>query len=232
MGLYGVLVVTEPDDVTGREPAHQAYGTRYDQDLAILLSEIDPLQNAAVDQAVRTRRLQRQARLERADRPMRRSRRAHLLSAGRQLHAAVPPDQRRVVRPHQRATRRRSAVAGPRLHQGNVLLRLVNAGLRLHVPSVVGAKMTLLAEDGNKLPGLPRVQSEVLLPAGKTYDVAIQPAVGPSSSPAPMRRRPTRCSIAHSACRPPTSATAACRRRSGLPAARRPVPALRLRRRC
>ena len=36
--------------------------------------------------------------------------------------------------------------------QGNVLLRLVNAGLHMHVPSVVGAKMTLLAEDGNKLP--------------------------------------------------------------------------------
>ena len=37
------------------------------------------------------------------------------------------------------------------------------------------APMTLLAEDGNKLPGVPRVQSEVFLAAGKTYDVTIQP---------------------------------------------------------
>src|SRR5262249_34379295 len=58
---------------------------------------------------------------------------------------------------------------------GNVLLRFVNAGLRMHVPSVVGSNLTLLAEDGNKLPGVPKVQSEVLLPAGKTYDVAIRP---------------------------------------------------------
>ena len=56
-----------------------------------------------------------------------------------------------------------------------MLLRFVNAGLRSHTPSVVGAPMTLLAEDGNKLPGIPRVQSELLLPAGKTYDVTIAP---------------------------------------------------------
>ena len=69
--------------------------------------------------------------------------------------------------------------------QGNVVLRLVNAGLRMHVPSVVGSKMTLLAEDGNKLPGIPRLQSEVFLAAGKTYDVAIQPQrVTPATNPA------------------------------------------------
>ena len=56
-----------------------------------------------------------------------------------------------------------------------MLLRLVNAGLRMHVPAVVGANMSLLAEDGNKLPGVPKVQSEVFLAAGKTYDVTIQP---------------------------------------------------------
>ena len=60
---------------------------------------------------------------------------------------------------------------------GKLLLRLVNAGLRMHVPSVVGSKITLLAEDGNKLPGNPRVQNEVLLTAGKTTDVTIQPTV-------------------------------------------------------
>src|SRR5467141_5366339 len=56
---------------------------------------------------------------------------------------------------------------------GNVLVRLVNAGLRMHVPSIVGSQtgvavapattpsgFSLIAEDGNPLPGVPRVQSE------------------------------------------------------------------------
>ena len=71
---------------------------------------------------------------------------------------------------------------------GNVLVRFVNAGLRMHVPSIVGAQVlpsgsstrvagfALIAEDGNLLPGLPRLQSEVFLAAGKTYDVMLNPA--------------------------------------------------------
>ncbi len=59
---------------------------------------------------------------------------------------------------------------------GRVLLRIVNAGLRMHMPAAVGLDMTLLAEDGNKLPGVQRVQSSVFLPAGKTYDVTVAPA--------------------------------------------------------
>ncbi len=73
----------------------------------------------------------------------------------------------------------------------NVLVRLVNAGLRLHVPAIIGATtttsyspagsiaakpipgLTLVAEDGNPVPGVPRVQSEVIMPAGKTYDILI-----------------------------------------------------------
>jgi hypothetical protein len=66
---------------------------------------------------------------------------------------------------------------------GNVLVRLVNAGLRMHIPSIVGSQtgtgtstpggFSLIAEDGNHLPGVPRVQSEVFMAAGKTYDVMI-----------------------------------------------------------
>jgi hypothetical protein len=64
---------------------------------------------------------------------------------------------------------------------GSVLVRMVNAGLRMHVPSIVGAQtggsgvsgFSLIAEDGNVLPGVPRVQSEVFLAAGKAYDVMI-----------------------------------------------------------
>jgi uncharacterized repeat protein (TIGR01451 family) len=66
---------------------------------------------------------------------------------------------------------------------GNVLVRLVNAGLRMHVPAIVNATtgtaaapgMSLIAEDGNLQPGVPRVQSEVFMAAGKTYDVMINP---------------------------------------------------------
>src|SRR5438045_3663427 len=63
---------------------------------------------------------------------------------------------------------------------GTVLVRLVNAGLRMHVPSIVRAQtgtptavagFSLIAEDGNVLPGVPRVLSEVFMPAGKTFDV-------------------------------------------------------------
>jgi len=63
---------------------------------------------------------------------------------------------------------------------GTVLVRLVNAGLRMHVPSIVGAQtgaavsgFGLIAEDGNPLPGVTRVQNEVFMAPGKTYDVMI-----------------------------------------------------------
>jgi hypothetical protein len=93
---------------------------------------------------------------------------------------------------------------------GTVLARLVNAGLRMHVPSFVGSLtqgfngagaattvsgFTLIAEDGNPLPGVqvagattvpaaPRVQTDVFMAAGKVFDVMINaPAVG-STAPA------------------------------------------------
>jgi hypothetical protein len=73
---------------------------------------------------------------------------------------------------------------------GTVLVRLVNAGLRMHVPAIVGSQttgfsgagasatvsgFTLIAEDGNPLPNLlaPRVKTEVFMAAGKTYDVMV-----------------------------------------------------------
>ncbi len=70
-----------------------------------------------------------------------------------------------------------------------VLVRIVNAGLKMHVPSIVGSQttgfsgagatgttvngFTLIAEDGNPVPGAPRVQTDVFMAAGKTYDVMI-----------------------------------------------------------
>lgn len=74
---------------------------------------------------------------------------------------------------------------------GNVLVRMVNAGSRMHVPSIVGAQtgtpavsgFSLIAEDGNPLPGIPRVQSEVFMAAGKTYDVMINVPAGGNALP-------------------------------------------------
>ena len=82
---------------------------------------------------------------------------------------------------------------------GTVLVRMVNAGLRMHVPAIVGSQTTgqtgaglpttvtgfqLIAEDGNPLPGTPRVQSDVFMAAGKVYDVMINaPAAGAPALP-------------------------------------------------
>jgi Bacterial Ig domain len=78
---------------------------------------------------------------------------------------------------------------------GNVLARFVNAGLRMHVPAIVGSQVTsgaatptgfaLIAEDGNPLPGIPRVQSEVFMAAGKTYDVMINAPATVAGATAP-----------------------------------------------
>jgi hypothetical protein len=81
---------------------------------------------------------------------------------------------------------------------GTVLVRMVNAGSRMHIPAIVGSSttngpssnrktsvgVTLVAEDGNLVPGNPRVQSEVFMAAGKTYDVMIDaPASGGTALP-------------------------------------------------
>jgi hypothetical protein len=86
--------------------------------------------------------------------------------------------------------------AGLTTGAGKVLVRLVNAGLRMHVPAIVGAQtgaldtsgngtsgFSLIAEDGNVLPGLPRVQSEVFLAAGKTYDVMVNVPAASTCTP-------------------------------------------------
>ncbi|HUX90498.1 MAG TPA: choice-of-anchor Q domain-containing protein [Gallionellaceae bacterium] len=171
MGLYGVLVVTDANYP----------GQTFDKDAALLLSEIDPLQNTAVDTAVRTAgfsdALVWNGQTGQCGNPA--------------VHTCYPPAVNYTPRyflingvSFDRSNPANSslsvlspAIAGDPVPAttGRVLLRFVNAGLRMHIPSVVGANMTLLAEDGNKLPGVPKVQSSLFLAAGKTYDVTIQP---------------------------------------------------------
>jgi Bacterial Ig-like domain (group 3)/Bacterial Ig domain len=84
---------------------------------------------------------------------------------------------------------------------GSVLVRFVNAGSRMHVPAIVGSQVAgatggtnpivtgfkVIAEDGNPLPGVPKIKSEVFMAAGKTYDVIIngQTTAGTTISPYP-----------------------------------------------
>ena len=57
----------------------------------------------------------------------------------------------------------------------NVLIRFLNAGLKTHVPTLLGGYMTVIAEDGNLYP-YPKEQYSVSLPAGKTVDALWVPA--------------------------------------------------------
>jgi hypothetical protein len=94
---------------------------------------------------------------------------------------------------------------------GTVLVRLVNAGVRMHVPSIVGpltqgfngagvatavGGFTLIAEDGNPVPGVqvagaaaapaaPRVQTDVFMAAGKVFDVMVNVPATPTGATAP-----------------------------------------------
>ena len=173
MGLYAILVVTDPLGAT------TAYGTAFDKDVPLLLSEIDPEFNDAVNRAINTTGFDSRAVWN--GQPGQ--------CGDATVHTCLPP----IVnysplyylingQSFDRTNMAGSSLAVPATvtpTTGKLLLRFANAGLRLHVPSVVGATMTLLAEDGNKLPtlGAPRIQGSVLLTAGKTYDVTIQPTV-------------------------------------------------------
>jgi hypothetical protein len=187
MGLYAVLVVADP---AATAAAPNAWGTAFDADIALLLSEIDPDQNRAVSQAVNT--------VGFSDTLVWNG------QSGQCGDPAAPVGVRNTCYPPavnysplyylvngvsfdrtQSLTTGPSAIAlGTAVSSGNVLLRFVNAGLRLHVPQVVNNTMTLLAEDGNPAPGavpgstqtqIARKQASVALQAGKTFDVAIQP---------------------------------------------------------
>ncbi|WP_185646390.1 choice-of-anchor Q domain-containing protein [Burkholderia sp. Bp9143] len=180
MGLYGVLVVRTPPRTGTRSLAYP--NIPYDADVPLVLSEIDPVQNAAVAAAVATTGFSETKVWSGLSGGCGDSKSA---SFGTCYPPAVNYDPRYYLingvafdRTHPDAS---AFPAAAPVSTGQVLLRFVNAGLRMHVPSVVGAQtgaagnsgFSLVAEDGNPLPGAPRVQSTVFLPAGKTYDVMI-----------------------------------------------------------
>src|SRR6202171_5597703 len=196
MGLYGVLVVTTAPLGTTAGTAYP--GVTYDKDIPLLLSEIDPLLNTTISKAVNTSGFSETTVWSGQPGQCGNPTSLNYLTCyppvvnydpRYYLINGVSFDKTKVAL---------STFAGPTGNAitGNVLLRFVNAGLRIHVPSVVGAQVlpfgnttarvpgfSLIAEDGNVLPGVPRIQSEVLLPAGKVYDVMINPALPGATFP-------------------------------------------------
>src|SRR5437763_1824758 len=209
MGLYGILVVTAaPSGGT----AGTAYGTgatavTYNADIPLLLSEIDPVQNLAVGKAVGTVGFSEtnvwSGLYGGCGNPWNANGTANTTT----YQTCYPPavnytplyyliNGRAFDKTNSSASLFAAAPGSTSAPiTGTVLVRLVNAGLRMHVPSIVGAQtgvavapattppsgFSLIAEDGNVLPGVPRVQSEVFMPAGKTNDVMINV---PSATPA------------------------------------------------
>src|SRR6266404_3791568 len=196
MGLYGILVVTTAPAGATAGTAYPAAGTTpavtYNADIPLLFSEIDPVQNAAVAKAVTTQDFSETTVW--SGQPGGCGNPATTNSGNcyppavnytplYYLINGVAFDKTNA------AASLFPAVPGTALSPvaGTVLVRMVNAGLRMHVPSIVGAQtatptasgLGLIAEDGNRLPGATRVQNEVFLAAGKTYDVTINvPAAG------------------------------------------------------
>ncbi len=200
MGLYGILVVTAaPAGVV----AGTAYpGVSYNADVPLLLSEIDPVQNAAVAKAVTLPGFSETtvwsgqpggcghpatANSGNCYPPAVNYSPRYYLVNGVAFNRTSPSTSLFAAAPASGVT-------------GNVLVRIVNAGLRMHVPSIVGSVTTprvvptgvtaapvagfsLVAEDGNPLPGVTRVQSEVFMAAGKTYDVMINVPAGTVALP-------------------------------------------------
>jgi len=188
MGLYGILVVTDAVNGIAYPAAGSALAVKYNADIPLLFSEIDPVQNTAVSQAVNTATFNETAVWSGAPGacgdptvhtcypPAVNYTPLYYLINGRTFDTTNVTASLFNVNPLTGAT---AAVTG------NVLVRMVNAGLKMHVPSIVGSTtgttptpgMTLVAEDGNVLPGLARMQNEVFMAAGKTYDVMINAPV-------------------------------------------------------
>src|SRR6266513_1821200 len=211
MGLYGILVVTTapagatPGCAYPGATAATCAGT-YNAEIPLLLSEIDPVQNAAVAKAVTLTGFSETKVWSGlpggCGNPA-------TTNAGNCYPPAVNYTPLYYLINGVAFNKASTAATNPSLFNaspvsgvtGSVLVRLVNAGLRMHVPSIVGAVTTpavvpalttaapvpgfsLVAEDGNPLPGVSRVQSEVFMAAGKTYDVMVNvPAAGGTALP-------------------------------------------------
>ena len=218
MGLYGILVVTAAPTATTTTPITEtaagcAYYTPgsttvcaipYDAEVPMLLSEIDPVQNTTVSAAVNTAGFSETAVWSGQPGGCGNPASTTYLTCYPPAVNYTPTyymingvafDKNNAsgsVFPITPAT-----LASPPTTSatGSVLVRVVNAGLKMHVPAIVGSQVAgatggtnpivtgfkVIAEDGNPLPGVPKVKSEVFMAAGKTYDLMINGQSTPAS---------------------------------------------------
>jgi len=222
MGLIGVLVVTTAPTSGAAATAGTAYpgaaatattaaipAVTYSAELPLEFSEIDPVQNAAVNTAVNTAGFKEtnvwSGMIGQCGNPN---------SPVGVVNTCYPPavnytpfyflingvafNKQSASGSLFAATAGAGVTTGITTSAGStVLARLVNAGLRMHVPSIVGSLtqgfngagapatvsgFTLIAEDGNPVPGVqvpgattvpaaPRVQTDVFMASGKVFDV-------------------------------------------------------------
>jgi Bacterial Ig domain len=228
MGLYGILVVTAAPisaTPTGGVLTETAPGCAYpgatagtcavpyDGEIPIVMSEIDPVQNAGVSAAVNTAGFS-ETRVWSGQPGGCGNPNSTPSTSTTPFNTCYPPavnysplyytmngvafNKTNVAASTFRVTP--AALAPTKGTTGSVLVRLVNAGLRMHVPSIVGSQTTgfsgagvagatvggfqLIAEDGNRPNGVPKVQSDVFMVAGKTFDLMINaPAAGAPALP-------------------------------------------------
>jgi len=158
MGLYGAVTV-----VNGAE----AYaGVSASTEAVMLLSEVDPVQNARVVASGLTAPTEQCVPL--ADYKVN-------ATVGYPCTIDYNPIYFLVNGTNTQATI-------PQITDGSVdtsvLMRFLNAGLRTHTPAFAGLELSLVAEDGNKYPGEPRKQDSALLTAGKTMDALVTTPAG------------------------------------------------------
>ncbi len=218
MGLYGILVVTAAPTATTTTPITEtaagcAYYTPgsttvcavpYDAEVPMLLSEIDPVQNTTVSAAVNTAGFSETAvwsgQASGCGNP---ASTTYLTCYPPTVNYTptyytvngVPFDKNNTSGSLFPVTPATLASPPTTSATGNVLVRVVNAGLKMHVPAIVGSQVAgatggsnpivtgfkVIAEDGNPLPGVPKIKSELFMAAGKTYDLMINGLSTPAS---------------------------------------------------
>jgi hypothetical protein len=233
MGLIGVLVVTAAPSGGALGTAYPGAGTagtptaipavQYNAELPLEFSEIDPVQNAAVNTAVNTAGFSETKVW--SGLPTDPQGNPGCGNPGSSTYNTCYPPAVNYTpfyflingvafNKTGASASVFAATAGPGTTTGitgTVLARLVNAGLRMHVPSIVNSLtqglngagaaatvsgFTLIAEDGNPVPGVqvagaaaapaaPRVQTDVFMAAGKVFDVMFNVPATPTGATAP-----------------------------------------------
>src|SRR4029077_8320154 len=234
MGLIGMLVVTAAPSgttagiaysgVTGSTAATTVLPVTYNAEVPLEFSEIDPVQNKEVDLAVRTAGFSETKVWSGLPTDPQGNPGCGNPASGAAYNTCYPPavnytpfyylingvafNKTNAPASLFAATAGAGTTTGI---SGTVLARLVNAGLRMHVPSIVGSLtqgfngagaaapvsgFTLIAEDGNPVPGVqvagattapaaPRVQTDVFMAAGKVFDVMFNVPATPTGATAP-----------------------------------------------